>query len=224
MERTFETPLSEPDELVVVAGRCVVVRPLVDSDIPALTRFYEELDDDTRYRRFLQAMPRLPAGLVAAIASPVNQLTVAVDLGDEHRGTILAEVVLSPSRHDPTRAEIAYTVHSSVRRMGLATRVLRLALRRADAGGIRHIEAYIGAENRPSILLMRSLGAKASFDGGLVLAQLDLPIDEPQAVAKPLRMRLSAPCSVNPITRSWIPRASDAAATHTISSAIERPT
>jgi RimJ/RimL family protein N-acetyltransferase len=190
MERTIETQLSEPEELVVVAGRCVVVRPLVQGDVPALTRFYEEMDDDTRYRRFLQAMPRLPAGLVAAIASPVNQLTLAIDLGDEHRGSVLAEVVFSPSRQDPTRGEIAYTVHSSLRRQGLATRALRHALRRAHHDGVRHVDAYIGAENRPSILLMHSLGARTSFEGGLVVAALDLPVPEPPP---PVRV-VSLPC------------------------------
>ena len=192
MERVHERrDVDEPDELVVVADRCVVVRSLRDGDVPALTRFYESLDDDTRYRRFLQAMPRLPAGLVAAIASPVNQLTLAIDLGEEGRGNVLAEVVLSPSRDDPTRGEIAYTVDASVRRQGLATRSLHHALRRAHRHGIRHVDAYISGENRASVALMRSLGATARFDGGLVVAELELPV---AGVERPFAEVITRPC------------------------------
>lgn len=153
-----------------VAGTDVVaeIRYASPRDAVALTHFYEALDGEARYRRFLQATPRVTSTMAEHVLTPPNAVLVAVS-GDEE---IVAEVVFAPPRGRP--AEIAYAVASAYRRRGLARAMVTQVLADATRDGVEVVEALIGFDNRPSIALMRSLGAEFRPEDGVLVGRLVL--------------------------------------------------
>jgi RimJ/RimL family protein N-acetyltransferase len=146
------------------------IRPAGPDDAGALTRFYASLDDESRYRRFLQPMPRITTAMAQHVLAPPNSVLVAVD----HEAAIVAEVVFAPSRQAGSHPEIAYAVAPSHRRRGLAGVMVRQVLTDAARSGEVAVEAMIGTDNMASIGLMRSLGARTRFEDGAVIAHLAL--------------------------------------------------
>lgn len=145
----------------------VLTRRATAADAEALQGFYESLDGESRYRRFLQPMPRVPKVLAARVLSAADVVLVAEDLS----GRIVAEAVLAGLGREP---EVAYAVSPPYRRAGLASRLVRELASITEQTGARSLRATIGGDNRPSIALMRSLGATVCFDGGELVASLDL--------------------------------------------------
>lgn len=151
-------------------GEITAIRLAGQGDVDALTRFYESLDGDSRYRRFLQPVPRVSPAMATHILTPPNRVLVAVD----HEGAIVAEVVFAPSRRADAHPEIAYAVAPSHRRRGLARTMVRQTLAEAARAGEVAVEALIGSDNAASIALMRSFGARTRFDDGAIVAHLEL--------------------------------------------------
>lgn len=150
------------------AGATVtLVRRATFADADALHRFYESLDPESRYRRFLQPLPRLPSALAARVIESSDVVLVAEDLN----GALVAEGVLAGLGRE---AEVAYAVAAPFRRAGLASRLVRELASIAHRAGASTLRATIGGDNHPSIALMRSLGATVRFDDGELVASLDL--------------------------------------------------
>ncbi len=154
----------------MAASGVAEIRYAGPGDAAALTDFYESLDDESRYRRFLQPVPRVAPAMADHVLTPPNAVLVAVDLD----GAVVAETVFAPPRRPDRIAEIAYAVAPTFRRRGLARSMVAQVLDDARRDGVREVEAMIGADNRPSVALMRSFGARIRYDDGALMAHLDL--------------------------------------------------
>jgi RimJ/RimL family protein N-acetyltransferase len=152
---------------VGVAGTRLTVRESRPFDRAHLRAFYEGLSEDSRYKRFLQPMPRVPEAVLDVMADSRHVGLLALD-GDE----VVAEALLVPGRADPTGGEIAYAVADRLHRQGLGRQMVCRLLGSAAAAGICRVHAVISPENRASAGLMRSLGARLHLEDGLLIAEL----------------------------------------------------
>jgi RimJ/RimL family protein N-acetyltransferase len=153
-----------------LADGIALVRYADTADAEQLTRFYESLDAESRYRRFLQATPRITPAMAEHVLTPPNSVLVALD----HGGDIVAEAVFAPARRAGAAAEVAYAVGGAFRRRGLARSMVCRVLADAARDGVSEVEAMIGGDNAPSVALMRSFGATLSVEDGIVTARLEL--------------------------------------------------
>lgn len=155
--------------------RPLVVRELGPHDHGLVAGLFTSLSDRDRYLRFLQAMPSVSPALVAQLVERVDHrdhlALVALD-GDRAAGLVRA--VRLPS--DPDEAEIAVTVAPDHRRNGLGRDLAVAVAERAASVGIRRLSCVMSPENRPAAGLVRSLGGRARFEDGLLVATLPVPV------------------------------------------------
>jgi GNAT superfamily N-acetyltransferase len=144
------------------------VRPLGEADRPAILAHFLALDARDRALRFHagrsdDTLARYVAGIDFA-----RMLLAGAQGPADGRLLALAEAHLDDA-HAPSCAELAVSVLADCRREGLGRRVVAHALRLAAARGARRAEFFYGADNRPLIRLVRSLGARITPDGHAVL-------------------------------------------------------
>ncbi|MFE5482311.1 GNAT family N-acetyltransferase [Streptomyces sp. NPDC056527] len=149
-----------------IAGDGIHLREWTESDLPALVELYDdpEIDrwtpvpspfDSTAAREYL-AKAREGRGEGRDKA----QLAITTD-GEQPRG----EVLVFRCRIDPRDVELAYGVGSRHRRLGLASRSVKLladyACRRL---GARRVLLRIETENAPSTAVARATGFRLTED------------------------------------------------------------
>ncbi len=157
------------------SGHRVQVRPLDRADAPRLARMWDELSEQSRYRRFSTLSAELPE----------RTLTFLTDI-DHHDHDALAAIApggdivgvarFVRSADEPDLADLAVTVVDSWQRRGLGTLLIEQLSERAAAVGVTSFTADILAENTPMIGLVRQAGS-ASVDrsgGGTVVARMDV--------------------------------------------------
>jgi GNAT superfamily N-acetyltransferase len=136
-------------------GTRIRLRAIGPADRAQLLRGFERLSDETRYRRFFSAVPRMPEALVTRL----------LDTDGWNHLAIGAE-----------SAETAVTVVDELQRRGLGRLLLAALGEAALARGVRRFSARVLASNAPMKGLLRSLGAaRPRFESGQLLYELELP-------------------------------------------------
>jgi acetyltransferase len=100
-----------------------------------------------------------------------------VAVADEGAGEIIVGGARYVRGADGDTCEFAVTISDGWRGLGLASSMLRALIRDARARGLKHMEGYVLAVNRPMLDLARGLGFEvgASDEGPSVkLLRLDL--------------------------------------------------
>ena len=157
------------------SGDAVRIRQIRPADAPRLARAYENLGEQSRYRRFFTLMPELPA----------STLVRASEVDHENHEALIASPLLSPEivgecrfvrfEDRPDTADLAITVIDSWQGRGLGSALLARLSARALEVGVTHFTADVLAENRPMLALLPSLGRfETDHDGPVVSARIEI--------------------------------------------------
>jgi GNAT superfamily N-acetyltransferase len=178
-------PLRFTDEWSAVErlsdGTKVRLRLLRRGDRKPLVEGFDSLSEETRYRRFFTAMPRLTESMIRKL----------LDVDGENRVALVAEAAegeaeprgfwgiarFSRLLESPDLAEAAVAVVDPLQRRGLGKLLLTRLADAARERGITHFQAEIQRTNEPMNALLHDLDATArpSFRGTLAVYDVVLP-------------------------------------------------
>lgn len=184
-------------------GSHVRIRQGRRSDRELLLRGFRRLSSESRYRRFLAPMPRLPEATVRHLTDidhHDHEAMIALDeQGTEALG--VARYVRDPER--PDAAEVAVTVVDDRQGRGLGTLLLEVISARAREEGVRTFTAWMLARNQEMMDLFQRLGPVQVVDRDAGAVEIEVAIAD-AGVAPELRelLRLAAKDDVAvPVTR-----------------------
>jgi RimJ/RimL family protein N-acetyltransferase len=172
---------SDPIELTLRDGSEVRVEPIRPEDKDALARAFEQLSEQSRYRRFLAPMERLSPTMLAYLTEVDHhdhEALVAFDIGS---GEVVG--VARFVRDEGTSAEAAVTVGDDWQGRGLGTALTSLLAGRALDEGIDRFTALLLAENKEMIALLESVGhvTVTGRDSGTLQVEVPLEAERPGA-------------------------------------------
>jgi len=159
-------------------GTRALLRTIEPEDRETLVAGFEQLSDESRYRRFLSPLPRLSS----------SQLRYLTEIDHHHHEAIIARSeegepmgVARYVRVDPhgDTAEVAVTVVDRWQSRGLGTALLERLTERARDEGVNRFTATALATNNDMIDLLENLGDAQTqpASGGLVEMRVALPPD-----------------------------------------------
>lgn len=167
-------------EVVLRDGTPGIIWPLLPDDGRSLAALYEELDPDTKYRRFLSAVPRLTEPMLSHLVDEVdgvNHVALVLFLFDadwrEHPVGI-ARMVRYPD--DCTAVDLAVTVRQQFWGRGAASVLLQELMSRRPAG-VERIVTEVAADNAASLAMLARLGRTRILDanGPVLDMEVQLP-------------------------------------------------
>lgn len=158
------------------------IRPIVPGDAPALAQAIRSADQETLYRRFLGAPPRVTPALLAHLTTVDYARRFAVVAGDATgRGIGIA-------RYEPDSegtAEVAVAIDPAWRRVGLATELITTLAQAALDHGVHTFTATYLAQNRPVAALLGHTGAAGRTIISQGIAEALVALDETPAGHEP---------------------------------------
>jgi RimJ/RimL family protein N-acetyltransferase len=172
---------SDPIELTLRDGSEVRVEPIRPEDKEALARGFEQLSEQSRYRRFLAPMDRLSPTMLAYLTEVDHhdhEALIAFDGGSREVVGVARYV-----RGEGTSAEAAVTVGDDWQGRGLGTALTSLLAGRALEEGIDRFTALLLAENKEMIALLESVGhvTVTGRDSGTLQVEVPLEAERPGA-------------------------------------------
>jgi ribosomal protein S18 acetylase RimI-like enzyme len=134
------------------------------------------MSPESRYHRFLQAMPRLTPGMRRLLADVdgVRHRAWAAYVGDRPVGVVRL-VADQTGDH-----ELSVAVIDAMHRRGVGGALIATALAAADESGLEAVSIMVHPENAASLRMFRKLGAKFRFEFGLLVGRL--PVRRPANV------------------------------------------
>lgn len=142
-------------------GTEAVVVPLLPANREALQHEYGHLSAETRFGRFLSAVPELSDTMLDRLVDDVDGvdhvalvLLILTEDGTE-LPLGLARIIRYPD--DPTAADLAVTVVDEWQGRGVATALLEVLMRQRPPG-VERIVTVINASNAASLAMLRRLG------------------------------------------------------------------
>jgi GNAT superfamily N-acetyltransferase len=179
--------------IVLRDGSRVRLRQGHSSDRQLLLRGFERLSPESRYRRFLAAMPELSEEMVRYLTEIDHHDHEAIAALDERTGEGIgvARYVRNPQRRDA--AEVAVTVIDDWQGKGVGTLLLDVLGARARAEGIRSFTALMLASNQEMMEVLEALGPVRIVDREVGTVEIEMPNPEvgPSPVLKQL-LRVAA--------------------------------
>ena len=176
-----------PERVKLRDGAEVLIRPIRPDDKAKLVAGFEQLSEESRYRRFLAPMARLSPRLLrylTEIDHHDHEALVAESVDGEPVG--VARYIRLEDDHEA--AELAVAVIDHWQGKGAATELLTRLAARASEEGVERFVATCLAENLDVIELLEELCAKRTgqAEGGLIEVEMELPA----ADERPLRAAL----------------------------------
>ena len=158
-------------------GRSVTLREIRPDDADAMGAAFERLSAEARYSRFMSVVKLTPAMVERAVRPLGDRERALVAIaGEGTNGTIVGGARYVRGQ-DGEACEFAVTITDDWRGAGLASGMMRVLIRDACTRGLKRMEGYVLAANRPMLDLARRLDFEvgASDEGPLVkLVRLDL--------------------------------------------------
>lgn len=175
-------------EVTLRDGTRAITWALLPSDREQVAQGYEELSPDSRFHRFLAAVPHLTDSLLTHLVDEVDGVDhVALVLfvfDEESVGTPagIGRIVRYPD--DPTAADVAVTVAEKFRGRGVATALLQSLLLQRPVG-VTRIVTVVAADNDPSLAMLKRLGPTtvSAPEEGRVNVTVELPEPAPELSA-----------------------------------------
>lgn len=149
-----------------------ITEPFRRGDIAAVTELFEAMSARSRRQRFLNAMPRLSARMLTFLSDVDGERHIAVAARVRGRCVGIARAVVSRDRSSV--ADVSVAVADAHQGQGLGRRLVDALVSDARARGIREFEATIHPGNDAARGLARAVAATASYEDGIVVAQLSL--------------------------------------------------
>ena len=153
--------MDEPVPVRLRDGTRAVIVPLLPANRDALRQEYEHLSLETRFDRFLAAVPHLTDTMLDHLVDDVDNLdhvalvllVLAEDGTEVPAG--LARIIRYPD--DPAAADLAVTVVDEWQGRGVATALLQVLMRERPRG-VERIVTEVSATNEPSLAMLRRIG------------------------------------------------------------------
>jgi ribosomal protein S18 acetylase RimI-like enzyme len=152
----------------------IVIKPVRRGDEVLVQEVFDGMSNESRFHRFLQAMPVLTAGM--------RRLLADVD-GDKHRawsahsGDQVVGVVRTII--DQTgELELSVSVVDAAQRRGIGRRLVEVALADAAERGHEDVVVLIHPENRASVQLFRGIGASFRYEFGMLAGRVPCRVME----------------------------------------------
>lgn len=166
-------------DLVLMDHTRIVLRPIEPGDKAAILDGFEHLSQESRYRRFMGGVKRLTPPILAALTDidhVDHEAWVAYAPDEPHSpGVGIARYVRL--RDEPDVAEPAVTVIDSYQGRGLGTTLMDVIARDAAAKGIKRFRAFVLADNRPILKILRRFGANMCVEEpGVLRAEIELDV------------------------------------------------
>jgi GNAT superfamily N-acetyltransferase len=154
-------------EVRLADGSRVTIRPVDPGDKPLIAAAFEELSEQSRYRRFFTPQRALDERQLAYLTEVNHHDHEALLAIDGRTGSCAA--VARFVRVGAEVAEPAVVVADRWQRRGLGTELIERLAERARSEGIARFSAIVLAENRDAIRLAKRLGEITREDDGGVL-------------------------------------------------------
>jgi ribosomal protein S18 acetylase RimI-like enzyme len=156
----------------------ISIRPVRRGDELLVQEIVDGMSPESRYHRFLQAMPRLSPGMRRLLADVdgVRHRAWAAYLGDRAVGVVR----LVADQHGDHELSIA--VIDAMHRRGVGRELIGVALAAADEAGIESVSIMVHPENAASITMFRRLGATFRFEFGLLVGRVPVRRPAPASV------------------------------------------
>ena len=165
-------------------GPTLRLRLLCPDDRDALLRGFEQLSEESRYRRFLTPKSQLSKSELEYLTEidQYNHVALGAELADEDRdgeGVGVARCVRLGDA--PTTAEAAVTVLDEFQGYGIGTLLLRRLVAAARERGIDTFRATLFVENVPMRKILEEMGSVrvVERDGPVVTVDVSLEEEEP---------------------------------------------
>ena len=137
--------------------RSVTIRAIRPDDADAMRAAFEHLSAEARYSRFMGAVKLTPALLERAVRPLADrERALAAIAGEGTDWTIVGGARYVKGRDSET-CEFAVTITDGWRGAGLASRMMRALITDAATRGLKRMEGYVLAANKPMLDLARRL-------------------------------------------------------------------
>ena len=158
-------------------GTRIRIRPIVPEDRDLLRQGYEELSEESRYRRFMGLKRLTDADLDYLTQIDYHDHFAWIAFSqDEHPEHAIGVARYVRSKDNPEEAEAAVTVLDDYQNRGIGTLLLEALAAVALENGIKRFIGYLLVENKPMRDVLRHLGAHISVDSpGVERMEVDLP-------------------------------------------------
>ena len=169
-----EHELQASQRLVLRDGLEVTLRPITESDAPAIQRAFDQLSSESRFSRFLQHKKHLnPAALARGVHPRPGQDFALVAAVPRPWGfdIVGAAQYVRATPTDDTTCEFAITLAEDWRGCGLARELLTGLLKRARGDHYAAMAGLVLADNAPMLALAHKLGFRTepSLEGDTVV-------------------------------------------------------
>jgi RimJ/RimL family protein N-acetyltransferase len=146
-------------------GRTVHIRAMRQSDEAEILQAFDRLSADARYMRFMRAvrepnMERVRKTLASFPASGLG-LVATVPAGD---GIDIAGSAIFVVGSDPSTCEFAITIAAGYGGAGLGRTILAALIDAARQRGLKEMEGFVLAANKPMLGLAARVGFGISID------------------------------------------------------------
>jgi ribosomal protein S18 acetylase RimI-like enzyme len=157
----------------------IEIRPVRHGDELLVQEVFDGMSAESRYHRFLQAMPRLSPGMRRLLADVdgINHRAWAA-YREERPVGIVRLVVDQHGDH-----ELSVSVVDAAHRRGIGRRLVLTALEAAESIGLASVSVMIHPDNAASVMMFRRMGATFRFEFGLLIGRVPVRVAAPVEVA-----------------------------------------
>lgn len=158
-------------------GRTAWIGPLLPDDRDVLAREYLTLSRQSRWQRFLTAVPNLTSEMLDRLVDDVdgvNHVALVAFVEDDDTFLPVAVGRIVRYRDLPEAADLAVTVKDDWQGHGIGSALVRALVANAPSG-VTHILTEVAADNAPSLAMLRHVGAVQSHFAGAGV--LDVEVD-----------------------------------------------
>lgn len=179
-----------PIPVVMRDGTELHLRPVLPGDIERTVHGSVEFSGDTLYRRFQTS--RRPTRALMAYLFEVDYADHFVwVMTDGIDGPVVADARFVRDEHDPTSAEVAFTVGDIFQGRGIGTFLMAALALAAANNGVEHFSARILTDNLPMRSILDRFGAVWQRDDiGIVTTVIDVPEPRSLRLSKHLALQI----------------------------------
>ena len=154
----FRTKLERPESIRLADGAALAIRPIAPTDKLALTRTFDRLSEESRYRRFFSPKQHLSDAELAYLTELDHSDREAFVAIDPESADCVGVARYTRSTAVPDRAELAVVVADDWQRRGVGRVLLERLTVHARQQGIRCFSARMKAFNQGALAAIAGLG------------------------------------------------------------------
>jgi len=165
-------------------GSAALVRPIAPEDRTVLAEAFERLSDESRYRRFFSAKPRLSDAELTYLTEVDHHDHEALIAFDADSGLGIGVARFVRNDEDAGLAEAAVTVTDDAQGRGLGTALLSRLADRAREEDVDRFSALVLADNRDMLDLLERAGEVRRRDIEAGVVEIEIALEPPGAGAR----------------------------------------